>query len=453
MVNSWNSSELYEIPCATKETEDGSVELLLQSSDYEWKLQRTSFSVDFDLFCDFGHRRDAKTMISSIYFLGALSGLLTGTFMFDNLGRKTSAIIGNVILVPVTFLGTFCYDYYLLLFIRFFQGFGGFVISTSMFILVQELLPSRIRNNANCFFQVSWALGYPIAAGVGYFITDWNYMFFAASIIVFFFDLSVFFCAESPRYYLMKNNEVAAKKSFKFLSSLTDVSLDLDNIIITDTHKTKERRQTYFQQMKDLVSYPYLAVETSLQMFLWFVSALCYYGINFGWASIIPDIYLGYVMSAGGSFIAYVGMVPLISWLGRRRAMILVYAGAACCFLIAIPDLKLDSEGMWTLESVASLVAIVFVSASFSGMYLWSGELAPTSHRGLVFGASSCAARLGSFLGPFIFLSPVIPKQAQFGGLAGLVLICSFLAFLLVETCDKEIPVTGEDVQNRRRGL
>ena len=453
VVRTWNASELYEIPCATKEMEDGTAELLLKSIDYKWELKRTSFTVEFDMFCDVGSRRWSNTLVSSVYFLGAFLGLLVGSFFFDNIGRKKSALIGNIILVPVTFLGYFCHSYILLLFIRFLQGLGGFLISTSVFILVQEILPGHVRNYANCFFQAFWALGYLIAALVGYIITDWNTLFLCASAIVFVCDLSLFFCVESPRYHLIKNNEDAAKKSFKFLFSLTSIKLDFDRLIIADSNKTKERHQSSIQQMKDLYHYPTLFLETALQMFLWFVSAMCYYGFNFGWGSIIPNMYLGYLMSMIGSLMAYVGMVPLIDFIGRRRALIFVYLGAACCYICAIPEFNLDAGGRWSLESIASLVGIVFISASFSGMYLWSGELAPTSHRGFVFGVSSSAARLGSFFGPFIVLNlrSLVPRPVLFGLLAGSVLLCAFFSFLLVETCDQEVAVTGEDVDIRRR--
>ena len=416
-------------------------------------MERTSFSVDFNLFCDIGWNKTAKTLLSSIFFVGALVGLLTGILMFDNIGRKKSAIVGTLISVPITVCGVFCHDYYFLLAIRFIQGYGNYVAGTSIFILVQELLPSRLRNYSNFMFQVFWALGYGIAAAVGYFIYDWNYMFIAVSILVLVLSLPVFFCVESPRYYLMTNNIDGAKESLKFLASLNNMDLDLNNIMITDADKTKERQQTFLQQMRDMIAYPMLFIETCLQMLLWFITAMSYFGFNFGWGSIIPDRYICYLMVMVGEIIAYFGLVSLVAWIGRRRTMILMYVGATCCYLLAILNVDLNAAGSWTLESVACLVGIVFVSATFSGNFLWSTELAPTSHRGLVFGAASSAARVGSFLGPFIFLNlaPEVPKAAPLGGLAGLMVLCCVFCFLLVETGDQTILLTGEDVVKRRR--
>ena len=453
LVNKWNASELHKIPCATRETGDGQVEFLLKSNDFKWNLTKTSFSVDFNLFCNVGSRQGAKTLLSSIFFAGALAALVTGSFIFDNIGRKWSSIIGLLIEVPITLCGTFCHDYYFLLAIRFLQGYGGFLISTGMYILVQEILPAKIRNYSNCLYMVFWAFGYAIVAGVGYYIQNWNYMFLATSIIALAFNIPVFFCKESPRYHLMKNDIDAAKESFNFLASLNNVDLNLENITIADTCKTKERKQSYLQQIKDMINYPMLLIETLLQMFLWFTTAMSYYAFNFGWSSIIPNLYIGFLMAMVGEIIAYIGLTPLVAWLGRRRAMMLLYVGATCSYLLAIPNVDLDKGGNWTLEMFACLVGVVFVSATFSGVYLWSGELAPTSHRGLVFGAASSAARIGSFLGPFIFnnLAAVITKAVPLGIMAALMLMCLVSSFLLEETGDKEIALTGEDIVNRRR--
>ena len=208
------------------------------------------------------------------------------------------------------------------------------------------------------------------------------------------------------------------------------------------------------QQLKDFYNYPILLLETGLQMLFWFVVAMCYYGFNFGWGSIIPDRYAGYLLAMVGELIAYVGLVPLVSFLGRRRAMIVLFVQAAAVFLIAIPDIPLTSDpDGWSLESLAGLVGFVLVSAAYSLAYLYTGELAPTSHRGLVYGMASSSARVGSFLGPFIFnnMFDVMPKWQPLGLLALLALVAALGAFALVETGDKVIAATPGDVAARRK--
>ena len=416
-------------------------------------MSHSSFAVDFDLNCDVGSTRELKTLLSSIFFAGALTGLIVGGYLFDHIGRKRSALVGYFIAVVITLLGTFCHNYYFLLAIRFFQGTGCFILATSMYILTVELLPAKYRNYANGWAQCLWALGYPIAAGVGYFVKDWNYMFLAAAILLFVFNIQVFFCIESPRYYLMKGDAKSAKKSIEALAALAGTKFDLENTELVDLGKAQEREQSFWQQVVELCSYPGLLLETLILMFLWFFIGMSYYGFNFGWGSIVPNRYLGYLMASVGELIAYISAVPLIARIGRRRAMMLMFVGAAIFYLIAIPEVKLGKNTDWTLESVSCLIGVIFVSGCFSGVYLWTAELAPTSHRGFVFCVSSSAARIGSFLGPYIFnnLKHITHRAVPLGGLAVLALVCALGSFILVETGDKETALTGEDVVARRK--
>ena len=127
------------------------------------------------------------------------------------------------------------------------------------------------------------------------------------------------------------------------------------------------------------------------------------------------------------------------------------FLAAGFFYLLAIPEVKLG--GQWTLENISCLMGIVFVSGCFIGIYLWTGELAPTSHRGLVFCACSIAARIGSIIGPYIFnnLAPVTHKAVPLGVLAFLSALCAGGSFLLVETGDKKICVSAEDAVARRK--
>ena len=180
--------------------------------------------------------------------------------------------------------------------------------------------------------------------------------------------------------------------------------------------------------------------------------ALSYYGFNFGWKRLVPDLYLGYVLAGAGEAAGYLGVMPVVQAAGRRRATFSMFCAAAVFYLVGIPDVQLGA-GDWTLQSAASLVCVVFVNAAFSLVFLYSGELAPSSHRGLVLCLASSAARLGGFLGPFIFnnLFLVFPQALPWGLRAGLGAACAGACCLLVETGGRSVPATPTDVTQRRK--
>ena len=448
-----NSTLLSMFPCDITREVDGKTELALRNADIEWEMSHSSFAVELDLNCAVGASKFLKTLLSSIYFAGALTGLIIGSVLYDHIGRKKTSLLAMFTAVLSTLLGTFCHNYYFLLAIRFLQGFGCRVVITGMFILMVELVPLGYRNYTNFWANVLWSMGYPIAAAVGYFVKDWNYMFLATAAILLVCNLQVLFCIESPRYCMIKNDKKAAKRSIKALAALTNVEFDIEKIDLVDLGRAQQRQQTLKQQLIDLCSYSSLLLETLIVMFIWFVIAMSYYGFNFGWGQIVPNRYLGFLLVTVGQLIGYSTTVPLIGRAGRRRAMMILLIGAVVSYLIAIPDVKIGSGG-WTLESICCLVGVMFVAASFCGIYLWTAEITPTSHRGLVFSISSGVARVGSFVGPYIFnnIRPVTHKAVPLGGLAVLTLLCVLGCFALVETGDKETCLTGEDVAKRRKG-
>ena len=52
---------------------------------------------------------------------------------------------------------------------------------------------------------------------------------------------------------------------------------------------------------------------------------------------------------------------------------------------------------VWNLERVMSLMANVMIAIAFGLVFLYTGELAPTTHRGFTNCAGSSAARIGMF--------------------------------------------------------
>ncbi|XP_063675847.1 solute carrier family 22 member 15-like [Bolinopsis microptera] len=446
-----NPSLLQKFPCKITEEVSGKEELIFGPSDIEWSLEHTSFSVEFDLYCDVGSRKARKTLLSSILFAGGLLGFILGGYLYDNIGRKKTAMIGIFIGASSHLLGTFCHDYKLLLAIRFFIGVGNILASDGMYILTAELIPSKHRNITNGWSGCLASFGYFIAVGIGYFIKSWNNMFLATSIMMWLIALQIFICPESPRFFLIKNDVNAAKKVFKTLAKLNSIDLDLENIQIIDVGKAKDRNHNFKQQLTEFIRYPSLRLETIILMALWPSVAMFYCGFSFGWREILPDIYSGYIMAGVGEAISSLTCVSFTGWLGRRRAMVVMFLGAALTYLIAIPNVEFGSG--WTMESVSCLIGVIFVTGAYAGLFLWTGEIAPTTHRGLVFSICSGISRVGSFIGPFIFnnLAPITHKAVPLGGLAFISVLCMLGSFLLVETGNERIPLTGQDVEERRK--
>ncbi|XP_063678900.1 solute carrier family 22 member 16-like [Bolinopsis microptera] len=92
----------------------------------------------------------------------------------------------------------------------------------------------------------------------------------------------------------------------------------------------------------------------------------------------------------------------------------------------------------------------MFVAATFCGIYLYTMELAPTSHRGKMLGYSSFAARIGSFCGPQASLLFSWNKPGTLILFAVLAASAGLLCYRLPDTKDVPTPSTAAEVQRRK---
>ena len=286
-------------------------------------------------------------------------------------------------------------------------------------------------------------------AAIGYFIKDWNYQFLASFICLLLCALPSCFIIESPRFYAIKKDVSNVKISLQKLAKMNGVELNIEDIDLVDLEFS--RQQNILQQLKDFIQYPVLIFETLIQMLTWFLVAMSYYGFNFGWESLVPSVYLGYLIAGFSEAVMCVLHAAFVHLTGRRRSMIVLLIGAIIIFLTSILDIEIGKN--WTVESITSLVGLMCITSAFAGIYFYSSELAPTSHRGMVFAMSSGSAGIGSFLGPFVInnLYDITHKAVPLSILSFLALLCIAGMFYLVETGDKTIPAVPTDVKERRK--
>eukprot|EP00116_Pleurobrachia_bachei_P003517 sb/3463779/ len=412
-------------------------------ADYIWipKSNRSSFAIDLDLVC----QPFQVDLVSSIFFIGALTGLLVGSVTYDQFGRKRSALFGSILVVTTSLIGMFCKNYIFLLAIRFIQGLGAFLAGTGMYIISVEILPAQYRNLVNGWAMNLWAVGNSILALAAYLVQDWNDLFLTMAIFMAVVAIPQIYAPESPRYHMLQGDQDSAEEVLKKLAYYNGVTLPKMGDL-----QRGDSSSNLLTQLRDLIRHPTLLLETLGQMYLWFFVGMAYYAFNFGWGSIIPDPYLGYITAMIGEITAYTLFIPVVSRLGRRFSMVTMFILAAIAVFTALCQTTVSGD--WTVGSISCLLGIVFVSAAFSGVYLWSSELAPSSHRGLVFSMCSVISRVGGFFGPMMFnalakaAGPAVPIII----IGTMSCIAAVVSWLLVETSTTAIAETPADITTRR---
>ena len=414
---------------------------LVAGTDFNWTSQRTSFSMDWGIYCE---SESKLSVVSSFFFIGAFLGLVSSTAIFDRFGRKNGAIAGNIIAGIATVVGTWAPSFEVMLAIRVLQGIGMFMNLTGIYCWVVEFSPTHLRGSLSALILIMWSLGYLVIVLIGYLIHSWKYIFLTTGTLNFLLIIPLLIYPISPRFALVRGREEEAKRILKEFSQVcnNEGALDMDRVDLSYTTKV----QNYADQFKDFMKYPTLRKQTLLCFLCWFTVAFLFYGFDFGWGKISSNLYASYLLAALGKVFSFTITIPAGHFLGRKKSVQFFLVLGVIFFFLAMPDLQISED--WTLEFAACLVGSIVTSSAYAINYLYTSELAPTTHRGTVMSLSSSCARLGSFSGIYAtLLYDITDRRVPLALFAGMTMTYVVAVSFLTDTTDKSIPETPQDVE------
>ena len=412
---------------------------LVAGTDFNWTSQRTSFSMDWGIYCE---SESKLSVVSSFFFVGASIGLLTSTAIIDRFGRKNGAIAGNIIAAFATMIAPWFPIFEVMLAVRVLQGLGMFINLTGIYCWIVEFSPTKLRSVISALILVVWCSGYLMILGISYFIPYWKYVFLTSGSLNILAIIPLLMLPMSPRFALVRGWESEAKEILENFSRVCCNEISMESIHLEYT----TRVQNFFEQLKDFRKFPALRRNTLLCMLSWFTVATLFYGFDFGWGKISANLYQSYLFAALGKVVAIVLTIPACQWLGRKNAVLFFLVIAILSFLLAMPDFKIANG--WTLEFAACLAGSMAITSAYAINYLYTSELTPTTHRGMVMSICSTCARLGSFLGIYSsLLYQVADRRVPLALSAGLTTLYVSAVFFLPDPTGKSIPETPNDVE------
>jgi len=408
--------------------------------DFNWVTDKPTFSIKWKFYCGTEWK---LAMVSSMFFVGSIVGLLTSTAIYDQVGRRRGAILGCVVSIFANGVSAAADSWGFLIFLRIVAGFGVFIHYTGSFLWIIEFAPTTMRNPANIMFNASWTTGYALLVIFGKYIDDWRHIYLAVCLLNV-LCLAIYFIIplpESARYYLIKGREEEAKKTLATWARVSRSGVSLDNIhLVYD-----ERKQNPLEQVKDFRAYPTMLKETLLGMFGWTMVSTIVYAYEFGWDKLGNDLYSSYAFFICGDVCANLNVLVMVRYVGRKKATIFYFIMVLVFNCIAMIDAPFNDE--YDLSFLASILGSICAGSAFIMMYLYSSELAPTSHRGMIICCCSIAARIGSIIGPYIFLlNTITDRRVALAIFSVLAAFAAFAVLFLPETHLKPIPETPKDV-------
>lgn len=420
---------------------------LLADQDFVWTPTHTSFAVDWGIYCG---TETQKSSINSFYFVGAFVGLIGSSTLFDLLGRKKVTLGAGFLAVFSTLGMAFAQDLWTMLGLRIVQGLGVLVAMTGRYVWIMEFTPLASRNIANVLLGVTWPMGTMVLILIAYLVNAWRTAVFVASGITFCLYCQLLFVPESARFFLQKQLDHKALKVLNKMARFYN-NPPLRASCLPNQAGVQQKEDGLAKKLKDFLQYPVMLRRTIILMICWFLVSLFYYGLGFGWHKMGRNIYASQGFSCLSEMLACIVCFTLVGVVGRKKTQILAFMGIGVCFGVAMIDLNLSDT--WQLSQIACLIAIIFIATEFLSVYLYTTELSPTSHRGMILSICSCTARIGSFAGPYLsHLFDYLSRRLVLGIFGGVgVLAALMTGFLLQDTSGLAIPETPADLQGRQK--
>ncbi|XP_028917033.1 solute carrier family 22 member 8-like isoform X1 [Ornithorhynchus anatinus] len=416
-----------------------------------WSFDHSMFTstivTEWDLVCE---SRKLKEMAQSVYMAGVLVGGIVSGTLSDRFGRKLILAAAYLMMAVTSTCTAFAPNLMAYIVFRFLSGASFSGISLSTVILCIEWVPMPLRAIQSTLTGYCYTIGQFILPGLAYVIPEWRWLQLAVSVPFFIFFLQTWWIAESVRWLVLKGKPEKALWELQRVATCNGKKEEGNKLTVEELTFNLQREITSAKSshsVMDLFRVPALRLITCCISLVWFATSFAYYSLAMDLEGFGVNVYLLQVIFGGVDIPAKLIAIIIISYLGRRTTQVLslILAGGVILATIFVP------KDLQTLRTGLAVFGKGCLSASFSCVFLYTGELYPTVIRQTAMGICNIWSRVGSMLSPLVKImgevSPFIPVII-YGTVP--IMAGSFACFL-PETLNVPLPETIEDV-NRKKG-
>lgn len=390
----------------------GLISFVMAALAVQWDLSKTQLS-----------------WIGSIGFLGMALGAALGGLLADRIGRRQVFALTLLVYGLATGAAALSVSVAMLVILRFIVGLGLGAELPVASTLVAEFSPKRIRGRIIVILEAFWALGWMLAALIGYFVipasdNGWRWALAMGMVPAAYAIYVRMRLPESVRFLETKGRVAEAEaivREFEEAAGKSVAETVVEAVPEEETHESIWSAR--------------LRARTAALWIVWFCINFSYYGAFIWLPSLLVDRGFDLIHSFGYTLIITLAQLPgyalaawLIEVLGRRvtLALFLVGSGVSAALFGFSGD-------VW--QVIATGCALSFFNlGAWGALYAIGPELYPTAARGSGTGSAAAFGRLASISAPL--LVPVLLGGGQgvvFGVFAAAFLVAAGAAFTLPE--------------------
>lgn len=374
--------------------------------------------------------------IGSIGFVGMAIGASLGGLLADRIGRRQVFAATLLVYGLATGAAALSTSVAMLIVLRFVVGLGLGAELPVASTLVSEFAPRKVRGRVVVALEAFWAVGWLLAALIGYFVVPtgddgWRWAL-AVGLVPAAYALVVRFgLPESVRYLESRGRHAEAE------AIVRDYERSAGVTSVPDDDEQPGRPVAPVERVpRGSVWAPNLRRRTAALWIVWFGINFSYYGAFIWLPSLLVAQGFDLVTSFGYTLLITLAQLPgygVAAWLievwGRRLTLGVFLVGSAV------------SAGLFGLAETPGTIVAAGMALSFFNLGAWGAlyaigpELYPTPVRGAGTGSAAAFGRLASIIAPL--LVPVLlgagGNGLVFGAFAVSFVVAALAAFTLPE--------------------
>lgn len=359
----------------------GLISFVMASLAVQWQLGATTLS-----------------WIASIGFVGMAIGASLGGLLADRIGRRQVFATTLLVYGLATGAAALSWSVGALLVFRFLIGLGLGAELPVASTLVSEFAPARIRGRVVVALEAFWAVGWLLAALIGYFVVSasddgWRWALAVGALPALYSAFIRFGLPESVRFLEQRGREAEAETVVRRFEAAAGIA--------SPETPARARAQEGPRSRPAHLWRPGRRRHTASLWVVWFAVNFSYYGAFIWLPSLLVASGMSLARSFGFTLVITLAQLPgyaaaavLVELWGRRPTLslfLLGSAGSAVAFGMA------DS----TAAIVAGGMALSFFNlGAWGALYAITPEIYPTALRATGAGWAAGFGRIASILAP-----------------------------------------------------
>lgn len=386
--------------------------------------------------------------------LGSAIGAFFAGRLSDTFGRRNMLIVAAVLFIISAFGSGIAGSNMPFILYRIIGGLAVGAASVMAPAYISEIAPAEIRGRLTSIQQVAIISGLFLAFVCNYFLAKtsgsalaplwggfetWRWMFWMELIPGFLFLIMLFFIPKSPRFLMVKDDEVGAMKTLTRILGADKAKVKVQEISKSLAEDHKPRLSDVMAKGKVFKSIVWVGIGLAVFQQLVGINVVFYYGAVL-WQSVgftESDALLINILSGGLSIAAVLITLTTIDKIGRKPFLILGSIGmfitlALVAFAFSTGGLEDGSlkltDNMGLLALIAANAYVFFFNMSWGPvMWVMLGEMFPNQIRGSGLAVAGFAQWMANFA-----ITMTFPIFLASIGLAAAYSIYAFFAFVSI---------------------